>query len=69
MNKKDYSLEELSKLYVQIGRKKHGIDGAYPWALGSIIGMVDFNVKYNPSNLQNIINQRYSEAEKELASL
>lgn len=66
---KNYSLEDISKLYVQIGRKKHGIDCAYPFALGSIIGLVDHHIKYDPTRLQQIINERYADAEKDLAKL
>lgn len=66
---KDYSMDELSKLFVQIGKKKHGLDCAYPYALGSIIGVVDFHIKYNTGRLQQIINERYADAEKELAKL
>ena len=63
----DYSLQDLSKLLVQIGKKKHGLDCAYPWAMGTIIGIVDFNLKYRPNDLQKIRNEKYAEAEKELA--
>lgn len=66
---KDYSLDELSKLLVQIGKKKHGLDCAYPYAMGTIIGMVDFNLKYRPNDLQKDINEKYADAEKELAAL
>lgn len=64
----DYSLQDLSKLLVQIGRKKHGSDYAYPWAMGTIIGIVDHNLKYRPNDLQKILNEKYAEAEKELAA-
>lgn len=66
---KDYSMDELSKLFVQIGKKKHGMDCAYAYAMGSIIGVVDFQIKYNTGRLQQIINERYADAEKELAKL
>lgn len=64
----DYSLDELSKLLVQLGKKKHGMDCAYPYALGTIIGMVDFNLKYRPNDLQKVINERYEFTQKELAA-
>ena len=64
----DYSLDDLSRLLVQLGRKKHGMDCAYPYALGTIIGMVDFNLKYRPNDLQKVINERYEFTQKELAA-
>lgn len=66
---KNYSVQELSKLYVEIGKKTRGADYAYPWALGTIIGIIDHNIKYRPNELERIINERYAQAEKELASL
>jgi len=66
MNKKDYSINELSDLLVKIGKKKHGIDCAYPFAMGTIIGLVDSYIKYRPWDLQEAINLRYAEFEKEL---
>lgn len=66
---KDYSLDELSKLFVQIGKKKHGLDCAYAFAVGSLVGVVDHHIKYNPNRIQQIINERYVDAEKELAEL
>lgn len=69
MNKNnDYSLDELSNLLVQLGKKKHGMDCAYPFALGTIIGMVDFNLKYRPNDLQKVINESYEFTQKELAA-
>lgn len=64
----DYSLDDLSRLLVQLGKKKHGMDCAYPYALGTIIGMVDFNLKYRPNDLQKVINERYEFTQKELAA-
>ena len=63
----DYSLQDLSRLLVQIGKKKHGSDYAYAWAVGTICGMMDFNIKYRPNDIQRAINEKYAEAEKELA--
>ena len=64
----DYTLQELADLLVQLGKKRHGLDCAYPFALGTIIGMVDFHVKNHPHRLQAVINERYSFTQKELAS-
>ena len=64
----DYSLDDLSRLLVQLGKKKHGMDCAYPYAMGTIIGMVDFNLKYRPNDLQKVINERYEFTQKELAA-
>lgn len=65
----NYTVEELSKLLVEIGKKTRGADFAYPWALGTIIGLVDFNMFPSVTDgLQNAINNRYAAAEKELAA-
>lgn len=66
---KNYTLDELSKMFVQIGKKKYGIDCAYAYAVGSLVGVVDHHIKYNPLRIQQIINERYIDAEKELAEL
>ena len=66
---KNYTLDELSKVFVQIGKKKYGIDSAYAYAVGSLVGVVDHHIKYNPLRIQQIINERYTDAEKELAEL
>jgi len=65
---KNYTLQELSDLLVQLGKKRHGLDCAYPFALGTVIGMVDFHIKNNPDRLQEVINERYSFTQKELAN-
>ena len=64
----NYTLEQLSKLLVQIGKRDRGADYAYPWAMGTLIGLVDFNMSYRNEALQNAINRKYAEAEKELAA-
>ena len=66
MNKKD--INDLSKLLVELGKKRHGLDCAYPFALGTIVGLVDSYIKYRPHELQDAIDIRYAEAEKELAA-
>ena len=68
MNKKDYSLDYLGKLFVEKGRKQHGLDGAYPFAFGSIIGMLDITMKYHPDKYQETINENVERLEKELAA-
>lgn len=69
MNEKNYNLEELGKLFVQIGRIKHGNDLAYPFAFGSIIGMLDITMKYHPERYQETINENVAKIQKELAAI
>ena len=69
MNKKNYNLEELGKLFVQIGRIKHGADLAYPFAHGSMIGMLDVCMKYHPERYQEVINENVAKIHKELAAV
>lgn len=64
----DHSINDLSKLLVELGKKRHGLDCAYPFALGTVIGLVDSYIKYRPWDLQTAINMRYEEIEKELAA-
>jgi hypothetical protein len=64
----NYTLEQLSKLLVQIGKRDKGSDLAYPWAMGTLIGLVDFNMSYKNEELQNAINRKYIEAAKELSN-
>lgn len=65
----NYTIQDLSKLLVEFGKKKHGSDYAYPHALGTIVGLTDFYLSNFPDRLQGAINARYSETEKELAAL
>ena len=63
----EHSIDDLSKLLVELGKKRHGLDCAYPFAMGTIVGLVDSYIKYRPWELQEAINLRYAEIEKELA--
>ena len=69
MNEKNYNLEELGKLFVQIGKIKHGNDLAYPFAFGSIVGMLDVTMKYHPERYQETINENVAKIQKELAAI
>lgn len=69
MNEKNYTLEELGKLFVQIGKIKHGNDLAYPFAFGSIVGMLDVTMKYHPERYQETINENVAKIQKELAAI
>ena len=66
MNK---SLDELSNLFIKIGMKRYGSESGYAYTVGSVEGLVDFHLKYDPNGLQKAINRRFAEAEKELANL
>lgn len=61
------NIQDLSKILVELGKKKHGSDYAYPFALGTIVGMTDYYLRWYPEKLEEVVNQRYLEAEKELA--
>jgi hypothetical protein len=61
------NIQDLSKILVELGKKRHGSDYAYSFALGSITGLVDFYLRYYPEKLADVVNERYLEAEKELA--
>jgi len=66
---KDYTIQDLSKILVEFGKKKHGSDYAYPHALGTIVGLTDFYLANFPDRLQNAINERYEMTQRELAAL
>jgi len=66
MNK---SMNELSDLFIKIGKKMYGSECGHAFATGSVVGLVDFHLKYDPNGLQKAINIRFAEAEKELANL
>lgn len=63
------NIQDLSKILVELGKKKHGSDYAYPFALGTIVGMTDYYLRWYPEKLAEVINERYLEAEKELAQV
>ena len=73
MNKKNYNLEELSKILFQIGRIKHGNDyAACAFAYDSIFGMLndsDVAMKFPPEHYQEVVNENMARAQKELAAL
>ena len=73
MNKKNYTLEELSRLLVQIGRIKHGNDSAAcAFAYDSIFSMLndsDVAMKFPPERYQEVVNENMARAQKELAAL
>jgi hypothetical protein len=66
MNK---TMDELSDLFIKIGKKMYGSESGYAYTVGSVVGLVDFHLKYDPNGLQKAINRRFEEAEKELANL
>ena len=65
---KNYTLGELGELFLQVGKVKHGNDCAYPFAFGSIIGMLDVTMKYHPESYQEVINENVAKLQKELAA-
>lgn len=60
-------INDLSKILVELGKKRHGLDCAYPFALGAIVGLTDFYLRFDPEKLAEVVNERYLEVEKELA--
>lgn len=65
----DYSINELSDVLTQLGKKRHGIECAHAFALGTIVGLTDFYLKNYPDRMQNAVNERYEMAQRELAAL
>ena len=65
----DYTIQDLSKLLVEFGRKKHGSEYAHSFALGTIVGLTDFYLKYHPDRMQLAVNERYEMCQRELAAL
>ena len=65
----NYTIQDLSKLLVEFGRKKHGEDYAYSFALGTVVGLTDFYLKYHPDRMQLAVNERYEMCQRELAAL
>lgn len=67
---KDFTIEELSKNLVLLGRKKHGSDCAHAFALGTIMGLTDFYLKHNMlDRLQSAVNDRFIQTQKDLETI
>lgn len=65
----DYSINELSDVLTQLGKKRHGAECAHAFALGTIVGLTDFYLKHYPERMQEAVNERYEMAQRELAAL
>lgn len=66
----NFTIEDLSKNLVLLGRKKHGSDIAHAFALGTIMGLTDFYLKHNMlDRLQSAVNDRFLQTQKDLDSL
>jgi len=66
---KDYSINELSDALTLLGKKRHGIECAHAFALGTIVGLTDFYLKNYPERIQNAVNERYEMCQRELAAV
>ena len=65
----DYTIQDLSEALTELGKKRHGIECAHAFALGTIVGLTDFYLKYHPDRMQLAVNERYEMAQRELAAL
>lgn len=64
----NYTIEDLCKVLYALGKHHHGADCGHPYALGTITGLVDFYLRNNLlDRLQSAINDRYMQAQKDLA--
>lgn len=66
----NYSICQLGDLLVELGKKRHKDAGtAYAFAFGSVTGMLESPLKHRTiKEIQEMINDRYLEVQKELAS-
>lgn len=65
----DYSINDLSDALTQLGKKRHGIECAHAFALGTIVGLTDFYLKNYPERMQEAVNERYELCQRELAAI
>lgn len=65
----EITLNDLSDLLVRVGKKKHGLDCAHPFALGTIVGLLEHYIKFNygPEHMKRAITERFELATKELS--
>ncbi len=65
---KDITANELSDMLLAIAKKKYNDDMKYPFVFGTLTGLLE-GARWGFKSTQQIINERYAEAEKELATL
>lgn len=68
MNKKDYSVNEMADLLVELGKRKngstHGLN--YCFAYGTMTALFQ-QALYSTNSVQTIVNNKCIELQKELA--
>ena len=63
---KDYTVEDLAQLLTTEARTKFGSDMMYPHLYGTMMGLLEA-ARWGYKPVQQIINERCIDAEKELA--
>lgn len=65
---KDITANELSDMLLAVAKKQYNDDMKYPFVFGTLTGLMEA-MRWGFKPVQQIINERYAEAEKELASI
>jgi|LakMenEpi03Aug12_release.lakeMendotaPanAssembly.Ray.scaffolds.fasta_scaffold317497_4 hypothetical protein len=67
MMNKEITVDELAEVLMKVERVKRGPDMVYPYMYGTMIGLLEA-ARWGFKPVQQIVNERYAEAQKELAA-